>query len=548
MSEEKKPTTEETTSAVNDKAVSNDTAVTDTDTADNSIRTENEESLKKSRDGIFDEVSKNIGQEKSTAVKAENPDDKKKKIIIRVAIVLVAIAAVVVLVVILLNARLFTGRNGTVMQQGSSEATASSESASSGDAKEPTSAIDGKNSENFLICGLDESEELTDVIMLVTVDYKKNTVNILQIPRDSYVKDDSSSTGKINSVYHYGDKSLTPINRLIKVINNQYDIKVDHYMTVTLKSFRSVIDAIGGVPINLPQTIGSDEYGYLYEGEQVLDGVHAEWLVRHRKTYAEADIGRLKAQRLFMAALVEQVKKIGATEFLNLIPAMWGQFTTDLTAAELADYAKFGFGVEMSNISMFLLPGEGVMYNGQGLWSMHYYETADLLNKHFRPYSDPVPAEELGITELAHTGEYYENTEDNLGDVLETGKTGTKKEDDAMPVYTHIVTAPPKVTTTAAETLVTSIGDDGTVYVQIDDGNGGKMFIGEDELSGWVNVHPETTTAAASDGETTDTSVSDETSETVSDTSVSDGEIPDTTDETTAIMVTVTTVPETLLN
>lgn len=374
----------------------------------------------------------------------------KDRIVIWISIILMVISVLSVAVVALWNFKLFQGINGSVVNDkdilGNQD--------DGNDNKNPN--LGNQKQVNFLICGLDESEQMTDIIMLACIDLGNNTVNVLQIPRDTYVEKGVGSTNKINSAYSSGDKSLTPINRLIKVINEQYKLKVDHYATVTIESFRNIVDAIGGVPIDMPYSVGNSQYGIIPKGYQVLDGEHAEWLVRHRHTYYDQDIGRMKIQRLFLASALQQVKKIGFKEVTKLIPALYGQVTTDLSLSEASEYAKLAFSINLDSINMFLVPGEGVTYKGQSVWSMHYYETADMLNKYFRPYTDDVPAEELGIVEIAHTGEYYEDTQDDLQDLLDGTKPGEKKNDSSEPAYTHVVTPKTEYTTTATEEQTTT--------------------------------------------------------------------------------------------
>lgn len=385
---------------------------------------------------------------------------KKKKILKTSAIVAGIIAAVAIVVVILINSKIFAGENGSVVNQDieSGDVTGVDNNITTELDKETLA----KKSETFLVVGLDESEMLSDVIMIVNIDYEKMNVNVLQIPRDTYVEKGTASTGKINSAYYAGDKNLTPINRLISVINDQYKIKIDHYATVNIESFRNCIDAIGGVPIDMPYSVGNNELGIIPAGEQVLDGAHAEWLVRHRHTYAEGDIGRVKVQRLFMAALVQKIKTLGVNEVVNLIPVLIGEFTTDITVKEATEYVKIAMQIDMDNIKMYILPGEGVMYNGQAVWSMHINETADMLNAYFRPYSNAVPATSLNVMELAHTGEYYENTEDSLQSILDNGQVGKKNELSTLPQYTYVLTQPPVET---EETLVSLSEEEYIHYV-----------------------------------------------------------------------------------
>lgn len=375
----------------------------------------------------------------------------KEKIVTVISVTLFVISLTAVLTVVFYNGRFFGGENGTVINDNNGEDNTNT--------PDNINSTDGKL--NFLLCGLDESETLTDIIMVVSVDAEKNTADILQIPRDTYVEG-LGLTGKINGAYSKGDKSLSPVNRLIKVINEQYQLRIDHYGTITIDSFRDVIDAIGGVPIDMPYQIGNEELGIIPKGYQVLDGAHAEWLVRHRHSYYDQDIGRIKVQRLFLASALQQVRRIGMKEATKLVPALYGKVTTDLSINEIIGFSGLAFGIPMEEIHIYMVPGEGVNYKGQSVWSMHRYETADLLNAYFRPGNAPVPAEKLPIKELAHTGSFYENTEDDFGSLTGGNAPGKPKDENRLPVYTHVVTQPTTVPpeTTPPQTTATSVTTD----------------------------------------------------------------------------------------
>lgn len=401
----------------------------------------------------------------------------KDRVMIGISIAVCVISVLAVAFVLLYNSSIFSGENGNLLNNGllgnnSLELD-----------KETQEKLNSLQSENFLVCGLDESEQLTDVIMLVCFNYSDNTINVLQIPRDTYVESGAGSTKKINSAYNGGDSSLTPINRLVKVINEQFQLKVDHYATIDLAAFRDVVDAIGGVPIDIPYNIGNAQLGIIYKGQQTLNGEQSEWLVRHRHTYVDQDIGRIKIQRLFLASAAQQLKTIGLKEVLNIVSAVAGDFTTDLSVKDVQNYAKKVFSIDFSNMTFYVVPGEGTTTsNGQSVWTIHKYETADLLNKYFRPFTDDISADDLKITELAHTGEYYENTEDSVEGLISGDTPGKKKNDSSLPAYTHIVTAKPVVTTTntvvtsvTAETLTSPVTDENGYYI---DENGFRVSVG----------------------------------------------------------------------
>jgi anionic cell wall polymer biosynthesis LytR-Cps2A-Psr (LCP) family protein len=79
-----------------------------------------------------------------------------------------------------------------------------------------------------LCLGFDEDRSNTDVIMVFEFDINNDKINVLQIPRDSFVPDYTySETGKINSVYTCGDESLTNIQRIVNAVRENFGIPID---------------------------------------------------------------------------------------------------------------------------------------------------------------------------------------------------------------------------------------------------------------------------------------------------------------------------------
>ena len=168
----------------------------------------------------------------------------------------------------------------------------------------------------ILFLGMDESGELSDVDWLFQFNLLAGTLNVLQIPRDSYMPDYASySTGKFNSIYHSGqEEGVTPIQRVVNAIEDNFCIPVDCYVKLNCKDIAKIVDSIGGIPIALPEEIIYEADKILPAGEQVLDGTQSEWFVRFRHGYNEGDIGRVKAQRIFLAAAMQKLLDMSQSE------------------------------------------------------------------------------------------------------------------------------------------------------------------------------------------------------------------------------------------
>lgn len=285
----------------------------------------------------------------------------------------------------------------------------------------------------ILFLGMDESGELSDVDWLFQLDLIAGTMNILQIPRDSYMPDYASdATAKFNSIYHSGKETgVTPIQRVVNAVEDNFCVYVDCYVKLNCDDIAKIVDSIGGIPITLPEEIIYEADKILPAGEQILDGQQSEWFVRFRHGYTEGDIGRVKAQRIFLAAAMEKMLNMTQTELMDAMQEIYKNqwIATDLSLEQISMVADFASErLTMDSVNVFMVPGEGAVYypgdgTEQSVYSIHKSATVDLLNAYFRPYQNQIYPEESAIVELVPEGEYlasnYDDTQENLSDIHE---------------------------------------------------------------------------------------------------------------------------------
>lgn len=331
----------------------------------------------------------------STVKSPKKKMSTKDKVLIAVSISMIAVSALVLAGVALLQSGLFS--EGELTQSIATQ-----------------SEIVHKT-KNFLLCGYDTDADsgyavrrnkLADVIMVMNYDITGKKVNILQIPRDTYIADEypTGRTNKINAVTNQSEKKGGGITGLAKVVNETFNLPIDHYVTITMDSFRDIVDALGGVEVNSPTGFTTVDGVRIKKGVQVMDGKTAEAFVRERKNNG-GDFGRQRSQRIFLSALMDRLLDASVGELTKVIPSLLGKVTTDLTVVEMLDLAKQAQGLEKSNIVFHTAPGSSGSYrvsSGSRLsvFSMNKEMMAELLNTYFRPYSDPVPAEELGVIQV----------------------------------------------------------------------------------------------------------------------------------------------------
>lgn len=296
-----------------------------------------------------------------------------------------------------------------------------------------------------LCLGFDETRSNSDVIMLFHFDIINDKINILQIPRDSFVPDfTNSETGKINSVYTLGDENLIPIQRVVDAVRDTFGIPIDRYITTGCDDIVDMVDIIGGIPINLPEQVIYSYDKVLYPGEQVLNGEQAELFVRARKGYNEGDIGRVKAQRIFLAAAMEKALDLGPIQLTKFLTEVYnkGYIGTDLTLQEMSILSDFGSSIDLDDVTVHMVPGEATYYGDYSVWSIHKNATIDVINEYFRPYQPELSYDSLSITELIESDYYntdiYDENQDTLQEIADGTTPGESKkttEPITEPVY-----------------------------------------------------------------------------------------------------------------
>ncbi len=298
---------------------------------------------------------------------------------------------------------------------------------------------------NILVAGIDFEEGrgndptqgLTDLIMYVSFDIKAQKMSIFQIPRDTYIGteyDTGSGPGalKINALYRNADDPSDRIGALAQCIYDQFKLPIDYYVTINMESFKGVVDAMGGIEIYAPRDIyqqdanGNTNPEPTYEAGNyyTVDGAHAEVFVRSRE-YSNADIDRLLVQRYFYAALFKEFTSLPLSDVIKLMPYYVSFVNTDMDLATMGSLAMTAMNVPAENIIMATMPGEGfteyfdIVGQNSAFLSAHYSPTYQILNDYFRPYSDPVPPEELGIIEYQKTVE-LDGSVQSMGGIIES--------------------------------------------------------------------------------------------------------------------------------
>jgi polyisoprenyl-teichoic acid--peptidoglycan teichoic acid transferase len=197
---------------------------------------------------------------------------------------------------------------------------------------------------NILVLGVDERQNdigRSNVTCVVTVDPDTKSASLLWVPRDSRVKIPDNGWDKIGHAYAYGGPKLSE-----QTVSDLLGIPIDYYIEINMDGFKKVIDALGGVDINVdkrmyyydPYDAGEVDNNGLIDlkpGMQHMDGNIALEYVRFRHDEM-GDIGRIERQQKFVKALLSDVATPSViTKIPNVLKEANATFKTDIPLSEM---------------------------------------------------------------------------------------------------------------------------------------------------------------------------------------------------------------------
>lgn len=268
----------------------------------------------------------------------------------------------------------------------------------------------------FLIAGTDAISSNTDVLMLASLDTQKGEINIVQIPRDTFVNKTVggySSITRVNSVYaaaynrsvNSGTRGEAARHTAMKDLKSRLEaslcVNIDYYVLVNIESFRKIVDAVGGVWFDVPEDMDYDDPEqnlsiHLKKGYQLLDGKAAEGLIRFRQGYARGDLDRVSVRADFLTAMMKQVKENMTADALA---AIVGELLTSVdTSVPLTDAVYFArqlYSVPSDRMNVKTLSGASVMNPATGVWSYYVInkrKALDDINNYLNVFSGDISA------------------------------------------------------------------------------------------------------------------------------------------------------------
>jgi len=239
-----------------------------------------------------------------------------------------------------------------------------------------------------------DGADLTDSIMLISIDTKHNQAFLMSIPRDLWVHLPGDGHGKINAAYVYGQSNGFDTNgyptggmgELEQVVSQDLGVTINYYALVNYSALRDSVNDVGGVTVNIqsndPRGLYDPSIDYathgplvkLTNGPHTLDGEQALDLARARGDaygsygFAQSDFERTQNQRMLLVALKNKVVTTGVianpTKLNSLFSTIGNNVKTDLSLSEahrLYDLSKLITGNNIKSIGLNQVNGKDLL-------------------------------------------------------------------------------------------------------------------------------------------------------------------------------------------
>lgn len=244
---------------------------------------------------------------------------------------------------------------------------------------------------NILLTGSDsregDSEGRSDVMILLSINKKTKTIVMTSIMRDLQMQIPGYGSSKLNAATVYGGHSL-----LMDTLYENLHINVEKYIAIDFFSFIDIIDAVGGVTVNIDsdeitwcnrnirelniiQGITADD-GFITEsGVQLLSGKQALGYARIRYV-GNADYERTARQRIIVTAVINKMQEMNKVQLLTLLNVVLPELTTNLSKQDLITLIPIVLDAGSYDLTENRIPMEG-----ENVHIVDYSEDIELFNQ-----------------------------------------------------------------------------------------------------------------------------------------------------------------------
>lgn len=241
---------------------------------------------------------------------------------------------------------------------------------------------------NIMLFGADQygDQGLSDTMILMSIDNRHEKIKLTSFLRDTYISIPGYYSSKLNAAYALGGAELS-----IATIEANYGVQIDRYAIVNFDTFKTIVDIMGGVDVEVTQEEiwyindqiaqnGQTEY-LPYDtqpGMVTLNGQQALWYARNRggyvngSEYSGSDWDRVERQRKFLNAVIDEMRSASLTEIVQIVNSVGPNITTNLKNSEITTLVSGALTYLSYDVEQLSVPTEGT-------WGYGYNEAGSVI-------------------------------------------------------------------------------------------------------------------------------------------------------------------------
>ena len=282
----------------------------------------------------------------------------------------------------------------------------------------------------FLVFGID-SQANTDVIMTVTFDTQNHTFNVASIPRDTLTNVEWNVKKANQIVYNMRRLHRGEVNAEDEAMKDTKQVfadilgyRVDYWITVDLRGFAALIDAIGGVDFYIPVNMEYHDpaqnlhISYTRGMKRGLTGQQALEIIRFRMGYANKDIGRIETQQKFLKAAADQIlAKKSSINVATLAEIFLKHVKTDLALNHIIWLGLEFMKLDSDDVNFVMMPGNNMdSVNGSSYVTIYVEEWLEIINSMLNPLVDDITVTDVSILTRGADRKLYVTDGNRQGD------------------------------------------------------------------------------------------------------------------------------------
>lgn len=262
----------------------------------------------------------------------------------------------------------------------------------------------------FMIIGMDKVALNTDTIMVGRMDTINHSVEIVNIPRDTYVNV-RTKIKKINSIYPLSvSKGDNGVKNLRRGIEKLVGFPIDSYAFVDIVAAAKIVDTVGGVDFDVPVNMHYDDPAQdlhidIDKGMQHLDGEDFVKVMRFRNTYQQGDLDRIKVQQDLLSALSDELLTAGNIKNIDELLNIYNKYVeTNLTKNNLYFYLQQFLLMKKESVHFQMMPNTPAMVDELSYVFINGKEWIEMINEKLNPYKASITLSDLDIISAEDRG------------------------------------------------------------------------------------------------------------------------------------------------